>query len=58
MFVRNRAAHHEPIHRRDLARDLAAAVELVDWVCPHACAWVAARSPLEQLIRDRPDRAP
>ena len=58
MFVRNRAAHHEPIHGRDLARDLAAAVELVDWVCPHATAWVAARSPLGQLIRERPDRKP
>jgi hypothetical protein len=29
MIVRNRAARHEPIHRRDLARDFADAVTVV-----------------------------
>ncbi|HSV65564.1 MAG TPA: hypothetical protein VLJ59_06615 [Mycobacteriales bacterium] len=53
-FVRNRAAHHEPIHRRSLDQDLAAAVELTRWICSDAAAWVAARSPLGQLVRDRP----
>lgn len=52
--VRNRAAHHEPIHRRDLLADLRAAVELATWVDVDAGAWVAARSPLEQVVRRRP----
>src|SRR6266545_7208644 len=52
-FVRNRAAHHEPIHRRDLNRDLAAAVELTGWICPDAAASVAVKSPLRQLAQDR-----
>jgi hypothetical protein len=53
-FVRNRAAHHEPIHRRDLGQDLAAAVELTGWICRDAAAWVAAMSPLGELVRERP----
>jgi hypothetical protein len=36
MLVRNRAAHHEPIHRRNLDRDLDTAVELARWVHPEA----------------------
>jgi len=53
-FVRNRAAHHEPIHRRNLLKDLAAAVELTGWVSPHAAAWVNATSPLPRLVQERP----
>ncbi|ALG85541.1 hypothetical protein [Gordonia phthalatica] len=55
-IVRNRAAHHEPIHRRDLRADLRAAVELATWVHPDAGAWVATRSPLESVIARRPGR--
>ncbi|MDQ1711442.1 MAG: hypothetical protein QOE45_892 [Frankiaceae bacterium] len=54
-FVRNRAAHHEPIHRRDLREDHAAAVELTGWVCADCAAWVAARSPIPRLVRERPE---
>lgn len=49
--VRNRAAHHEPIHGRDLLADLRSAVEIATWVDG---AWVAARSPLESVVRRRP----
>lgn len=54
LFVRNRAAHHEPIHRRDLARDLTVAVELSGWICPDAAAWVAAMSPIRGVVQERP----
>lgn len=57
LFVRNRAAHHEPIHRRDLGRDLAAAVELSDWISPDAGSWVEARSPLPAVVMKRPAAA-
>lgn len=53
-LVRNRAAHHEPIHRRDLLADLRTALEVVDWVHPVAGAWVAAQSTLEQVVASRP----
>jgi hypothetical protein len=38
-FVRNRAAHHEPIHARDLDRDHDYAVELLGWIHPAAAEW-------------------
>ena len=53
-FVRNRAAHHEPIHRRDLARDLEAATRLMSMVDPTTSEWLATRSPLPKVIRERP----
>lgn len=53
-FVRNRAAHHEPIHRRDLGKDLGAAVDLSAWISPDAAAWVAERSPMRAVIDARP----
>ncbi len=53
MIVRNRAAHHEPIHRRDLARDFADAVALVGWVHPEGAVWLRARSELVQVAAER-----
>jgi hypothetical protein len=54
LLVRNRAAHHEPIHRRDLARDLAAAVQVTSWVDPTAGDWVADLSTLSETISRKP----
>ena len=54
MFVRNRAAHHEPIHRRDLLKDLNAAIDLASWVCPDAGAWTRATSNLDEVVRAKP----
>lgn len=53
-FVRNRAAHHEPIHRRDLLRDGAEAVTLTAWISSDCAAWVAARSPISLAVRSKP----
>ncbi len=53
-FVRNRAAHHEPIHQRDLASDLHAAIELSTRISPDAGTWITARSTLPQNITERP----
>ena len=55
-YVRNRAAHHEPIHQRDLARDLQLALELAAWISPTARKWVAATTTLPALITERPTR--
>lgn len=54
LLVRNRAAHHEPIHRRDLLRDLAAAVEVTTWVDPRAGNWVADMSMIAGVVAERP----
>lgn len=53
-FVRNRAAHHEPIHSRDLARDFARAIELLGWVSSDAEQWARTTSSLPEIIRRKP----
>lgn len=54
MLVRNRAAHHEPIHRRNLKKDLTSAIELTAWVHPDAGAWLAATSTLPIALSAKP----
>ena len=53
-FVRNRAAHHEPIHGRDLSRDLQFAMDLAAWISPAAKSWVDATSSLPLIISSKP----
>jgi len=53
-FVRNRAAHHEPIHSRNLGRDLELALELARWISPTAGQWVGATTTLPATISSRP----
>lgn len=53
-FIRNRAAHHEPIHSRDLGRDLQSALDLAEWISPAAVSWVAATTSLPSIISSRP----
>lgn len=54
LLVRNRAAHHEPIHRRDLGRDLGAAVTLTSWVDPVAGARIADLSTIGEVVAAKP----
>jgi len=51
---RNRAAHHEPIHRRDLNVDYASAQSLMAWIDPVALKWLNANSALPEVIGNRP----
>ncbi len=53
-FVRNRAAHHEPIHRRDLLADHEAALRVTGWIPPECSAWIADRSAIPRIVRERP----
>jgi len=53
-YVRNRAAHHEPIHRRYLLADHRSAVAVTSWVSPDCAGWVADRSPIPGLNSRRP----
>ncbi|WP_419839149.1 hypothetical protein [Candidatus Poriferisodalis sp.] len=56
-FLRNRIAHHEPIHRRDLSRDHGQLLELVGWMCSESRYWIAATSRTPQVIAARPEVA-
>jgi len=53
-YVRNRAAHHEPINQRDLMRDFAAAVALCGWVNPDGATWARAISILPGAVLTKP----
>ncbi len=53
-FVRNRAAHHEPIHSRDLQRDHDFAIELFSWIDPVAAEWAQDTTTLRAVLATRP----
>ena len=53
-FLRNRIAHHEPIHRRNLARDHAQLLEPVGWMCSNSRDWIAATSRTPAVVAARP----
>jgi len=52
--LRNRIAHHERIHNRDLPQLHTDALTAAGWVCPDTAAWLTQISHVPQLIRQRP----
>ena len=53
-FLRNRVAHHEPIHRRNLVTDAAMIMELARWTCSDTYAWMAGLSRVPAVLASRP----
>ena len=53
-FLRNRIAHHEPIHQRDLERDHAEVLELIGWICLDCRAWAEVVTRTPGVIETRP----
>jgi hypothetical protein len=53
-LLRNRLAHHEPIHRRDLAADYADLLFVVGAICPRARAWIDQTSTVDLVLAQRP----
>jgi len=49
-LLRNRIAHHEPIHNRPLARLHGLALTTAGWVCPVTRQWIADRSRVPDLL--------
>jgi hypothetical protein len=56
--LRNRIAHHEPVHNRPLARLHDDAMIVAEWACPGTRTWIAARSAVPRLLASRPRPAP
>jgi hypothetical protein len=48
--LRNRIAHHEPIHNRPLGELHAVALTTAGWICPTTRGWIAARSRVPALL--------
>ena len=53
--VRNRIAHHEPIHNRDLTADTLTIYRLLDWIDHDVRAWAVTLSRLQPIIAARPN---
>jgi hypothetical protein len=54
--LRNRIAHHEPIHGRDLTADAWTIYRLLDWIDHDVRAWAVSLSRLQGIIAVRPSR--
>ena len=52
--LRNRIAHHEPIHQRDLAADYRSCRLVLGAIDPELKAWVVARSRVGEVLAARP----
>jgi hypothetical protein len=52
--LRNRVAHHEPIHGRDLARDHADLLLVATWIHPTVGEWLAGLSRVPAVLASRP----
>jgi hypothetical protein len=53
-FLRNRVAHHEPIHHRNLQRDVDSIAELAGWICVDTRDWISGASRVAQVVQRRP----
>lgn len=53
-LIRNRAAHLEPVFKRNLSRDLAQAELLMSWIDPNATAWLVEATTLNRVIESKP----
>ena len=53
-FLRNRIAHHEPIHQRDLRRDVNDLIELAGSICTDTQTWIANESRTAAVLSARP----
>jgi hypothetical protein len=52
--LRNRIAHHEPVHSRDLTADTVTIYRLLDWINHDVRAWAVTLSRLAPVIAMRP----
>lgn len=53
-FLRNRIAHYEPIHQRNLHRDVASIFEIAVWIDGDAHRWIVSQSRTTELLQMRP----
>jgi hypothetical protein len=56
LTLRNRIAHHEPIHARELAADYDVTLEVAARISPALARWIAATSRIPGLLDARPTR--
>ena len=52
--LRNRIAHHEPVHNRDLARDYQICMDVLNAISPVIGEWSARNSRVLKVLADKP----
>lgn len=52
--LRNRIAHHEPVHGRPLRALHETALKAAAWICPVTAEWIGRRSRVPELLARRP----
>lgn len=52
--LRNRIAHHEPIHNRDLKEDMMTIYQVLEWIDPAVRSWAWQLSRLQNVIQAKP----
>lgn len=52
--LRNRIAHHEPIHQRDIALDYQVCIEVLNAISPIIAAWSAEHSRVMLVLAEKP----
>jgi hypothetical protein len=55
--LRNRIAHHEPIHGRDLAADYGDMLFVIRAICPATGSWIDRTSHVTRTLATRPSRS-
>ena len=53
-FTRNRIAHHEPIHRRDLNLEHEYLLETIGWMCADSRSWIKDTSRTQRVLAAQP----
>lgn len=53
-LLRNRIAHHEPIHQRDIAGDFQICLEVLNAISPTIAAWSTENSRVLQVLAEKP----
>ena len=53
--LRNRIAHHEPIHQRDLLADLLTTYRLLDWISVDTRKWAVTFSRINKCLNEFPE---
>lgn len=52
--LRNRIWHHEPLISRDISKDFATVMALLEWICPSSANWIKPHCRVPQILRQKP----
>lgn len=54
--LRNRIAHHEPIHKRDLREDYNLIIKLIEYMCENTAQWIEYHNHFQEVYNSKPKK--